>query len=762
MRAPIAASSMVRGLTAKGLSTGNFRVSTEAGLRWALACLHPCNEALTEAVAYPDSSQMNSHCTRMQRTVTISPPQVDCNATGGPSIDQCSWNLIVVTTPWPEYPWLVCATKGNDEPPTIAKYVSEGHLFHNGDAKGLSAWGAWYFYSFPNFMDSAQFGTGNDANDLKKKYQKIRVVAKGTTTYLNASRLYDGGRVICGQYPVAARYIDTFNPKSVSIDMEALVDSVIKRLCVTGSQSPEELRELTKHVHPIEVGNIGATAYTDVVGEVKVDKPAVNAAVFIPDTFIPKTPIETTVTRGDVRVNRTQDVGVQIADKITATVPSGLFSHKHGTQVQNINRNTFASFLAHEHTTPVEFSATQLNAATRHDHQVKLDDVVYTHVPKTALEEASGRTWKKDVAFGITQTEFATGDPKAQPNAGSGFLYTDAKSNNTSYTGSESSMAFGGEDTVAWSNSTEALTVNTPKLNVTQPIIEVDVDVPGVDAYLPRTKVPIPEPTTRVILGDIVAKHNLSAKTGVAVTTPTAKSGEPVYVDPLADTHQADACLKITKQGDALEPAKLIKDDTVKDHPDWYYSEPPVQENRLFYGDPKATTWEARKGTYQVMRLENMELDEVHSGSATFYDLGLTAEEIKPTEYKQTLTTNIAGTGTWAVAYYRNINLATSVTLKSVQFTEGIVNPLGPFANLTPMSVDPDIAAVDLVAAEQRRLAHAYPSAYNDLSKILGEVFNVAKSVGKAVNAAAGQLGGVPVVGGIAQVISKILSGIGL
>lgn len=546
----------------RGLVSGanSNAVTTANGLQFALNALHPCNEQNTSAAMYPEDGHMPLHATRMQRTITVANPRATCTFDVQPNIDKCSWNLLVVTTPWPEYPWLVMATEGNVEPEPLSSFLKK-YPIHNGDVAGVVLTNNWYVFSFPNFMDDNFGKEGVDSNDLRGKYQRIRVLGKGTTTYLNASRLYDGGRVICGQYPVASRFVDTFDKDAFQIDLDSLLEAIKEAVCVevptpTGVTEPHRTRE------------------------------AMNSVIH---------------------------------------------GHIHGFDGNG----------------PV-LTAAQAHSVTGHVHNIGA--------------------------------------------------------------GPESKTCCGREPT--WDSETNYV--------------------------------------------DVLAKDGTYLGTAGGRTTNHIPLPIPLKFD------KTDACVPLTVKP-SIARIKLVRDDTVANHPDWYVSEPPCQENALFYGDSKATTWEARKGTYQPMRIENYELSDCNTGDTTFYDLkSSSSREIQPNTFSKSFGVNVQGTGTWCVAYYRNISMQSSVTLKCVQYTDGVVNPIGPFANLTPLHADPDLKAIEFVSLESRRLAHAYPANYNDLGQILGEIFNVAKGIGKTVKGVAGSLENVPVIGGLATAVNSILSGLGL
>lgn len=539
-------------------SQGRRAVSTANGLQFAMNALHPCNEMTPKAAMYPDDGHMPLHATRMQRTITVANPTTTCDTKLEPNVDQCSWNLLVLTTPWPEYPWLCYACAGNNEPVPLSEYLAKGKTIYNGDRAGVHVLEAWYTFTFPNFQSGAPVPSV-DNNDLRSKYQRIRVVGKGTTTYLNASRLYDGGRVICGQYPVASRFVDTFDSAAYKIDLATLLEAIKAATCVS-------------------------------LPALSTDSDRTNAEII-------------KVVKG------------------------------HGHALNGTDR-------------PVVLSD-DVRTLTGHRH------VFHSGLPGTA----------------------ASTEPPSYDSTGN------------SYTNIVSARG------------------------------------------------------TQSVTGDVYIS-------GMASSIPV-EADEP--------------CVPLTvTEPNSTAVVKLVRDTTVASHPDWYVSDPPVQENALFYGDSKATTWEARKGTYQPMRVENYDLSDCNTGDATFYSLTDAKEREIASVGPNSFALNTQGTGTWMVAYYRNISNQSSVTLKCVQFTDGVVNPAGPFANLTPLHADPDPEAIAFVSEEARRLAHAYPANFNDLGSILGEIFNVAKGIGKAVKGVSESLTGVPVIGDIAGTIGSILGSIGL
>lgn len=240
------------------------------------------------------------------------------------------------------------------------------------------------------------------------------------------------------------------------------------------------------------------------------------------------------------------------------------------------------------------------------------------------------------------------------------------------------------------------------------------------------------------------------------------KMSTTLFSDPRGAEEHDEADLPLDPASDdvGLLPVTKVGSGST-DTPEWQISEPPVLEETIFQGDSKATTWEARKGVYQVMHCTNMSLDVVNTGYATFYKLNDDENVINATDYMHSFGVSNTGTGTWAVQVYKGISKKSGVTFKSVQFAEGVVNPTGPYANLTPRLIDPDPQVILVVEEEQRRLCHAYPSNYNDLSQILGSVFKVAKEIGGVAKGIAGGLTGVPLIGDVARVINDTLHNIG-
>nr|WPR17517.1 MAG: capsid protein [Spider astrovirus] len=196
---------------------------------------------------------------------------------------------------------------------------------------------------------------------------------------------------------------------------------------------------------------------------------------------------------------------------------------------------------------------------------------------------------------------------------------------------------------------------------------------------------------------------------------------------------------------------------------DWQASSPPSTEDLIFQGDSKAVTWEARKGCYQVQRIVNFGMENVNQGALSFYNLHYQGDGTNcavDAEHAPVVTT--PGTGTWAVQVYKGVSTKSGITLKVVQYAEGVVNPAGPYANLSPQLVDPDPTVIEVVDEEQRRLHHAYPARYNDLSEILGSIFKVAKDVGGVAKGVADGLSNVPVIGEFAKTVRNLLGGLGI
>lgn len=538
----------------------------------------------------------------MQRTITISAPNQGCTTPPGVAIDACSWNLCIVTTPFPEYPIMVCATKGNDEPPSWRNLYEAGNKFANGDVSGVQTWKDWYFFSYPNFFDSSRFGQQDvDGDDIRNKYLRLRVIAKGTTTYLNASRLYDGGRVICGQYPSTCKMIDTFNAKKLEVNMEKLVDDVIKRICVQGGASvdPETVRNMTKHTHDVNLtSNNVAAAYPHTHG-------------------VPLTTSDV----GDV-YKHTHDT------TLTTNSVNNVYRHTHTTTLSGVDVSEVSP---HTHTTNLQTRDVQA-AYGKHSHDIPAytaaQSLLRANDDKYVIYPASDETKPVVITVGETTTEDVY-NPIPQP-------------------------------AVELKSGTQSLTETKTKLLTSAPPA-----TSGTTSALLRSGTPIiSEPVNKTISSSPGRITQDSA-----VKLPTT---EPLYSDVV---QAAEACLNVTKKGDPLLNVKLDINETYTDQPEWYMMEPPHTEYQLYYGDPKATTWEARKGTYQPMRIKDFDMANVATGYATFADIGDYKKiNVEPTSANQTFTCNVPGTGTWAVAYYRNISLATSVTIKTVQYAEGVVN----------------------------------------------------------------------------------------
>nr|UQE85433.1 putative capsid protein [Uzakla insect-associated virus] len=712
-----------------------LRTKTAQGLRWAIAALHPCSQSNIQAVGLPDDNHLPTHCTRMQRTITISPPESNCTTLSGANLDACSWNLMIVTTPWPEYPWLVCATKGNDEPRAFDYYLREGAVFHNGDIHPLTQWGSWYFYSYPNFMDTSKWAdpAGPDANDVRKKYQKLRVVGKGTTTYLNASRLVDGGRIIAGQYPAASRFVDTFNPSSFDIPWDKIKEAIKATFCVPKvALDPGKVQHAAEHDHTLEAVELSHSH--------SIDR---SLFAHTHQVTVPSHTHQVDITHG----HSTAAEQVKLRPKGTVVIPSHQHRYTLPTHSHDMSHSHTlkADQLSHKH--PYSFPD-HAHHIGEHTHELDKDTLSHEHDEYRGDPEWSGTPKTKGPSSGSITGDILSNMPTQ---------YTDT-SLNLNITVSNSGRT--GE-----SGYTEGTTTANPAVTKELGIDEVD--------FYPQVTVQNLEGEKAKVTtghgGSLVkytAEHTMKAdpvSRAADIKLPSQKTGPAEWTnkDPIVLFQEGCNQLK-EKENVTTSPIHLVRNAVTPDIPDWYVSEPPTTENGLFYGDPKAVTWPARKGAYQVLRLENTELEDCQTGAATFYDLATTSSEITPEKYAQSFSVNTKGCGTWGIIYYRNISLATSVTLKSVQFTQGVVNPKGPFANLTPMQIDPDEVACQLVAAENKRLDHSYPADYNDLGKILGEILGVAKTVGKVVRGVAGAVQGVPIIGDVASSIGSLLSGLGL
>ncbi|UHK03192.1 MAG: RNA-dependent RNA polymerase [Hangzhou astrovirus 1] len=577
----------------KGLSTSKLPITTTEGMKYAMAALHPCNEAFGDAVAYPDDIGVPTHSSRMQLIRTFAAPDATCNSTSTANVDKCGYNLMIVASPWPEIAYFVCFTQGNDEPPKLSEVLRKrretGDSKYNindfalvGDPNVGLAYDRWYYVSWPNFTTPPKNGLPDDPGSkslFRELYTRGRVVAKGVTSYMNASRMNDGGRVTTGQFPCSARFVDSFDTQTFGLDVSSL-KSIFKKVGISSSAEKE------------------------------------------------------------------------IADLRAA--------------VLNLNSR-------------LDQSVTTLNSRVEYTTGV--------------AERASSSVSEVDKTVISLRKEF--------------------------------------------DNHEHVL-----------PIVKVEKNKEGV----------VTDVSTKTLLPGLFAPPHVV---------------ERQWNDGYRTLAHGD---QFKKRADELDSdflrAELSKDQKMihlvanpdkAASPEWLVNDPPSTEDAIFYGDSKATTWEARHGAYQVMRIERPQMDDVQYGSLSFMPLNdKDTRTVAPGESYASPWVSISGTGVWGVTYYRGISKASSLTVKCVQYTQGVVNPAGPYANLSPTSVDPDLSAVDFVAEEQRRLAHAYPSKFNDLGEILGRIFGVAKQIGKTVKTVAGAVEGIPVIGDVAGAVNGILSSLGL
>lgn len=118
---------------------------------------------------------------------------------------------------------------------------------------------------------------------------------------------------------------------------------------------------------------------------------------------------------------------------------------------------------------------------------------------------------------------------------------------------------------------------------------------------------------------------------------------------------------------------------------------------------------------------------------------------------------------TCAVALFTGLSSAANLQLKVRQGLELVPTDQTPMQAFTGASPLLDRVALDAVARVAQQSAGAYPASYNDLSKILGNVWQsikgIVKPVSEIANFASGS--GIPVISDVGGIIKDVLSFLG-
>jgi hypothetical protein len=177
---------------------------SELGLRWAIETLDPCGVPFTSP-GIPDYSTGTRHVKTLRFGDTISaPPNLGSPETGD------TWDLMIMTLPYVEIPFLHLKKKSSDPWPStdtiagVAAMLRTNFLTNQGsgglvEVNNPSSPGS--FWMPPEYAAfwTTQTLTPTGSLAMVNQYSAVRPVSRGITTELVGPSLFKGGRVYSGQ-----------------------------------------------------------------------------------------------------------------------------------------------------------------------------------------------------------------------------------------------------------------------------------------------------------------------------------------------------------------------------------------------------------------------------------------------------------------------------------------------------------------------------------------------------------------------------------